>query len=222
LKNEYPYYEDDTVKPNVPFMKVKLLHENAIIPHRAHDTDAGLDIFNIENIAVMANSDNVIRTGISISIPNGWVAIVKEKSGRATKDKLTVGACVIDSDYRGELLIHLFNNSDIPVTFNIGEKIAQLVIVPCWCGQPEVVEELDDTDRGENRFGSTGIYGYDVGDTPQSGIVDKILEQKSKEVLGEIGTINSEGGLHNGELNMIVGHARRVNETIKKGENNEK
>ena len=139
------------------WMKVKKLHPEAKIPTRSHDGDAGLDVYNVENIAVMDNSDYVIRTGISIAIPDNWVAIVKEKSGRATKNKLTVGACVIDSGYRGEILIHLFNNSDLPVTFNIGEKIAQLVVVPCWTGQPEEVEELDDTSRGDGKFGSTGI-----------------------------------------------------------------
>lgn len=144
-----------------PFMKVVRLDTNAIVPERAHMGDAGLDVFNCENVAILAQSDKVIRTGISIAIPNGWVAVVKEKSGRATKNKLTVGACVIDAGYRGEVLIHLFNNSDIPVTFNIGEKIAQLVVVPCWTGQPEEVNILEDTERGEGRFGSTGLKNED-------------------------------------------------------------
>lgn len=141
------------------WMKVKKIDPNAIVPHRAHDTDAGLDVFCVENVGILEGSDAVIRTGISIAIPDGWVAVVKEKSGRATKNKLTVGACVIDSGYRGELLIHLFNNGDVPVTLLIGEKIAQLVVVPCWTGQPEEVDELDETERGEGRFGSTGISG---------------------------------------------------------------
>lgn len=138
------------------YLKVKLLHPNATVPHRAHDTDAGLDVFAVENGCVHAGKDHVIRTGISVAMPDGWCAVVKEKSGRATKNKLTVGACVIDSGYRGELLIHLFNNGDLPFTYGIGEKIAQLLIVPVWTGQPEVVEELEDTERGEGRFGSTG------------------------------------------------------------------
>jgi len=138
-------------------MKIKRLHENATIPHRAHDTDAGLDVCTIENGVIHVGKDAIIKTGFSMALPDGWVAMVKEKSGRATKNKLTVGACIIDSSYRGEVLIHLFNNDPlIPFTYGMGEKIAQLVIVPCWTGTPEEVEELDDTDRGEGRFGSTG------------------------------------------------------------------
>lgn len=137
------------------WMKVKKLVDNAIIPTRAHDTDAGLDVYCVENEVVMPHSDKVIKTGISMAIPVGWVAIVKERSGNATKKKVTIGACVIDSGYRGELLIHLFNNGDVPATFIMGDKIAQLVIVPCWNGEPDVVEELDDTPRGDKGFGST-------------------------------------------------------------------
>lgn len=154
------YYEDLADKSRAkitPFMRVKKLHENAIVPQRAHDTDAGLDLFCIENCVIMNGKDAIIKTGISIALPDGWFAIVKEKSGLSTKKKLTVGACVIDSSYRGEVLIHLFNNDpELPVGFEIGDKIAQLVVVPCWCGQPVEVEELDETKRGEGGFGSTG------------------------------------------------------------------
>lgn len=139
------------------WMKVRFLHENAICPTRSHRTDAGVDVYCIENEVVMPHTDKIIKTGISMAIPDGWVAIVKERSGNATKKKVTVGACVIDSGYRGELLIHLFNNGDVPATFIMGDKIAQLVIVPCWNGEPEVVEELDDTPRGDGGFGSTDV-----------------------------------------------------------------
>ena len=143
------------------WMNVKKLHPNAQLPHRAHDTDAGLDLFTIENGCVHVCQDAIVRTGISIAIPDGWVAIVKEKSGRATKDKITIGACVIDSGYRGELLVHVFNNdSKTPFTYSTGEKIAQLVVVPCWTGQPEWVNELEETERGEGRMGSTGNYRH--------------------------------------------------------------
>ncbi len=159
------------------WMKVKKIHDNAIIPQRGHTTDAGLDVFAIENGCVNPGKDGLVRTGISMAIPDGWVAIVKEKSGRATKNKITIGACVIDSDYRGELLIHLFNNDpDLPFTYGIGEKIAQLVIFPCWCGVPEEVDELNDTERGDGRMGSTGdtfeqamwksLHGSKTGEIP--------------------------------------------------------
>jgi dUTP pyrophosphatase len=152
------------------FMKVKRLTDNAIIPTRAHDTDAGVDVYCIQNEVVYPRSDRVLRTGIAISIPDGWVAIVKEKSGLATTKKVTVGACVIDSGYRGEIMIHLFNNTDIPATFIMGSKIAQLVVVPCWIGQPEEVTQLDETTRGEGRFGSTDVGTRFVKPTKGGGI----------------------------------------------------
>jgi dUTP pyrophosphatase len=140
------------------WMKIKKLHENATVPHRAHHNDAGVDLFTIENGVIHAGKDGIIRSGISLAIPDGWVAIVKEKSGRATKNKISVGACVIDSGYRGEILIHVFNNdSEIPLTYQAGEKIVQLVVVQCWTGQPVEVDELEDSERGEGRMGSTGL-----------------------------------------------------------------
>lgn len=168
-------------------MKVKFLHPNAIVPTRAHDTDAGLDVFTIENGVINAGKDGIVKTGIAISIPHGWSAIVKEKSGRSTNNKLTVGACVIDSGYRGEILIHLFNNGDIPFTYKAGEKIAQLVVVPVWTGYPEVVDELDETPRGEGRFGSTGLISKELDG--MSSLVGKAMKEviedacvKSKEM----------------------------------------
>lgn len=144
-------------KENKPFVRFKKLVPNAVIPHRAHHNDAGLDVCAIENGCIHAGKDGIIKTGLSIAVPDGWVAIVKEKSGLATTRKISVGACVIDSGYRGEILIHLFNNdATLPFTYGMGLKVAQLVVVPCWIGQPVEVEELEETERGEGRFGSTG------------------------------------------------------------------
>ena len=139
-------------------MRVKKLSPDAIIPTRAHAGDAGLDVYSTETITIEGNGDAVIPTGISIAIPEGWVCVVKEKSGRAVKNKLTLGACVIDSGYRGEVFIHLFNNGDEDVVINVAESVAQLVVFPCWCGQPKEVYELNDTDRGDGKFGSTGLH----------------------------------------------------------------
>jgi len=138
-------------------MKIKRLDVDAVLPSRAHNTDAGLDVYSLEDVHIPYYTDAVIKTGFAMSLPDGWVAIVKEKSGRATKNKLTIGACVIDSSYRGEVLIHLFNNGRGDVEIKAGEAIAQLVIVPCWTGQPIEVEDLGETERGEGKFGSTGL-----------------------------------------------------------------
>ena len=153
-------------------IKIKKLHNDAIIPKRAHHDDAGLDICCVENVVIYPNTDKLIRTGISMAIPEGYVGIVKERSGNAISKKITIGACVIDSGYRGELMIHLFNNSQfIPATFVIGDKIAQLVVVPCFMGNTLEVDELDETPRGSNGFGSTGL---------QSGELNYILGNKNK------------------------------------------
>ena len=147
------------------WMKVKKVHPDAIIPERAHDTDAGMDIFAIEDAIIHPQEDHLFALGWACAIPKGYALIVKEKSGRAVKDKLDVGACVIDSSYRGEVHCHLFNNHPVTnidlgygnVHIKKGEKIAQLVMVQVWDGKPEEVEELDETKRGEGAFGSSGL-----------------------------------------------------------------
>lgn len=138
-------------------MKVKRLSDDAIIPTRAHDTDAGLDVYTTERANIWPGKDHVFKLGWSCKIPDGWALVVKEKSGRAVKDKISIGACVIDSGYRGEVMIHIFNNSGSKLTIKKGESIAQVLLVPVWCGQPEEVNELDETERGEGRMGSTGL-----------------------------------------------------------------
>lgn len=213
------------VKPyeDPPFMCVKKLHDNAVIPHRAHGTDAGLDVFTIENGCIHPDQDGIIRTGIALSIPQGWTAIVKEKSGRAVNDKLSVGACVIDSSYRGEILIHMFNHGEIPFTYKIGEKIVQLVVVPCWTGQPVEVDELDDTERGEGKFGSTGLTDKDaheamknMAESAGESVADIINEANSAwqgDHADEVRKLEDtfvgplSGGIPLGELNVIVGRA---------------
>jgi len=140
------------------FMKIKKLHNDAIIPDRANPGDAGMDVYALEDAVIKAGEDYVFPLGWSCAIPDGWALIMKEKSGRAVKDKLDVGACVIDSGYRGEVHCHLFNNSrKINVPIKKGEKIAQVILVPIWNGTPEIVDELDETQRGSGAFGSSGL-----------------------------------------------------------------
>lgn len=280
------------------YLKFKRLHPQAVIPHRANDTDAGMDVYSIENTVIPAGGDALIPLGLMCEFPPGYSLIFKNKSGRATKDKLGVGACVtgdtlvntnagfypaeeltdtfvtqrkikvmsydendnvytfqdfsgfkrvsretevlsitfqdlnggphvintitvdpghhfydfdkgwveaeslevgailnhlkvikveegtddvystnveetknyisqgglinhncvVDSEYRGELMTHVFNHSDKEVTIPAGQKITQFVIVPVWTGQPEEVQEIDtETKRGAGGFGSTGV-----------------------------------------------------------------
>lgn len=133
-------------------------------PVRAHSTDAGIDFFipnDFEQIVLNPNEDVLIDSKVKVIVPKGYALIFKEKSGVATKKKLTLGASVVDSDYRGVVHFHLFNNGTEVQTLGPGEKIVQGVIVPV--SLEEVVEisneeyDRDSTDRGAGGFGSTGV-----------------------------------------------------------------
>jgi len=135
----------------------KKMHEDAIIPQRAHQDDAGMDVYSIENIKIAPRSDIMTGIGLASQFSSDWVLLVYNKSGRSTKMKLDKGAEVIDSGYRGEIHVHLFNHSEEWVFIPKGEKIAQLILMPIWNGNPEEVTELSDTSRGSGGFGSTGL-----------------------------------------------------------------
>jgi len=145
------------IKKKSMSIKFKKLHPDAVIPDRAHSTDAGMDVYSIETLVIEPWADVKIGLGLACAFPKNYVLLVFNKSGRATKDKLNKGAEVIDSGYRGEIHVHLFNSSHTQVIINKGEKIAQLILMPIWAGQPEEVDLLDETDRGTGGFGSTGI-----------------------------------------------------------------
>ena len=138
-------------------LQFKKLHPDAIVPKRAHGDDAGLDVYTIEDIRIPARGDMVTGLGLACKFPKGHALLVYNKSGRATKLKLDKGAEVIDAGYRGEIHVHLFNHSDLNVVIKKGEKIAQLILVPIWAGQPVEVDELDNTERGDGGFGSSGL-----------------------------------------------------------------
>lgn len=135
----------------------KKLHEDAVIPQRAHFGDAGMDVYSIEDINIEPRSDVLTGLGLACEFESDYTLLVFNKSGRATKLKLDKGAEVIDSTYRGEIHVHLFNHSDNPVFIPKGEKIAQFILMPIWNGEPEEVQSLDETDRGTGGFGSTGV-----------------------------------------------------------------
>ena len=138
-------------------LEFKKLHPDAVVPQRAHGDDAGMDVYTIEDIRIPARGDMITGLGLACKFPKGHALLVYNKSGRATKLKLDKGAEVIDAGYRGEIHVHLFNHSDVNVIIRKGEKIAQLILVPIWAGQPVEVDELDDTERGDGGFGSSGV-----------------------------------------------------------------
>jgi dUTP pyrophosphatase len=138
------------------YLNVKLLSKNAKMPTRGTVQSAGLDFYTPKDFIIFPREAILIPLDISIEMPEGYAIIMKEKSGVSTRTRTDLGACVIDSDYRGNCHVHLFNNSDEEVIFNKGDKVCQGLIVPVWIGQPKEVEELNmNTERGEGGFGST-------------------------------------------------------------------
>lgn len=141
-------------------IKVKKLDERAVIPTYGSEFSAGADLYAVadSDITIKAGQTEFIHTGLSIEIPEGYVGLVYARSGLACKQSLApankVG--VIDSDYRGELMVALHNHCSEDRTVASGERIAQLVITPYLTAEFEVNDELSDTERGEGGFGSTG------------------------------------------------------------------
>lgn len=125
------------------------------MPVRAHDTDAGADLRSPVETVVPARGSRVIETGVHIQLPHGYVGMLKSKSGLNVRHGITSEG-VIDEGYTGSIKVKLYNHSDYPFAFARGEKITQLVIVPCAYVGFELSEDLEDSERGDGGFGSTG------------------------------------------------------------------
>ena len=138
-------------------LQVKRLCDNAKLPTRAHNGDAGMDVYAVDNFTIPARGAYCHDVFLSTKFDNDHVLLVYNKSGRAVKNALSKGAEVIDSSYRGSIHVHLFNHSDEDVHITVGEKIAQVLLLPVWNGEPEEVDTLDETDRGTGGFGSSGL-----------------------------------------------------------------
>ena len=141
-------------------VKVKKLDDRAILPTYGSAYAAGADLYALiegESLTIGAGETVLVRTGLSVEIPEGYVGLIYARSGLATKRGLApankVG--VIDSDYRGEVKIALFNQSGEEQIVSAGERVAQLVIAPYLAVEYEQAEELSSTVRGEGGFGST-------------------------------------------------------------------
>lgn len=137
-------------------MKLKVkLDEGAMMPTRAHETDAGLDIYSREEQIVSAKEAAIFDTGVHIELPIGTVGMLKSKSGLNVKHGITSEG-VIDVGYTGSIVVKLYNHSGFDYRVKAGDKISQLVILPIITPTPYLVESLEDTERGDNGFGSTG------------------------------------------------------------------
>ncbi|OJU12972.1 MAG: deoxyuridine 5'-triphosphate nucleotidohydrolase [Clostridiales bacterium 43-6] len=142
-------------------LTIKKLDEHAILPTRATEGSAGMDLYALseEEQIIKAGERVSISTGIAISLPSkDYVALVFARSGLSTKHGITLANCVgvIDSDYRGEIKVALINQSKEDYRLQPKERIAQLCILPVLGMEIEEVQELDETRRGAGGFGSTG------------------------------------------------------------------
>lgn len=137
-------------------MKVKL-DPGAIMPTRAHETDAGLDLYSPVRQVIRANDRESIDTGVHVAIPAGYVGMITSKSGLMAKEGITSRG-TIDSGYSGSIGAVLFNHSGKDYIVEKGQKITQLVLIPIITPELELVDELEDTKRGTGGFGSTGKF----------------------------------------------------------------
>ena len=141
-------------------INIKKLNKNAIIPTKGSEYAAGYDLYACIDAPIIITHHSTVKvgTGLSIEIPTGYFGAIFARSGLATKQGLrpanATGVC--DSDYRGEYIVALHNDTDIPQTINPMERIAQLIVIPFLSIEFNEIDELSKTERGEDGFGSTG------------------------------------------------------------------
>ena len=140
---------------NFSELQIKKMAEDAILPTRAHPDDAGLDLYGLEDQLVGPGQGKMLRTGIAIALPTGFVGLVADRSSMAKKGMKTAGG-VIDAGYRGEIHIVMWNLSREEIRIQKGERIAQLLIMPIATPAVLGVAELSETARGAKGFGSSG------------------------------------------------------------------
>lgn len=141
-------------------LKVKLLYNNSKMPEFAHEGDAGMDVFSIEDKIIKKGESSLISTGIQLELPKNTEIQVRPKSGLALKNQITVlnSPGTIDEGYRGEIKVVLINHGKQDFHVKEGMKIAQIVLKPIYAVKICKVEEINEnTSRGENGFGSSGI-----------------------------------------------------------------
>ncbi len=139
-------------------VNIRLLNDNAKVPKKGTEYSAGYDLYSVSDTEIKSGETKLVSTGIAAEIPNGYFGGVFARSGLAVKEGLRPANCVavIDSDYRGEIKVPLYNDSKEDRVITEGERIAQLIIIPFLSVQFNEVETLSKTKRGEGGFGSTG------------------------------------------------------------------
>lgn len=137
-------------------IKVRQLHPDARLPRRATEFDAGLDLVAVDFVFIGPGERAIVGTGVSMEIPIGYAGFIWPRSGLAAKHGIDTLAGLVDSTYRGEVKVVLLNTGHEAFNIMPGDRIAQIVIQPIDLRRCEFVERLDDTERGDNGFGSTG------------------------------------------------------------------
>lgn len=135
-------------------MKI-MLENGAYMPLRAHSTDAGLDLRAFHAGSVGVHDCETFRTGVHVQLPKGCAGLLVSKSGLMTKCGIT-STGLIDEGYTGEILVKLFNHGRASYHVNAGDKITQLVVFPVRYEELEIVDSLEESERGENGYGSSG------------------------------------------------------------------
>ena len=138
-------------------MKVKFLSPTAKVPTKSSELAAGYDLYADKSAVLLPRTHTKVTTGLALKLECGFYGRVASRSGLSFNHGIEVGAGVLDADYRGEVKINLHNHSDDEYTVNAGDRVAQLIIENANSPGIEVVADLDQTERGENGFGSTGL-----------------------------------------------------------------
>ena len=133
-----------------------MLDEGAYMPERAHAADAGYDLRTPVNVQIAVRRGATIDTKVHVMIPKGYAGFIKSKSGLLSRNNIRVDG-VVDAGYTGTIKVMMFNDGLLDKTFRVGDKIAQLVILPIETPELEEVSSLEETERGDNGFGSSGI-----------------------------------------------------------------
>ncbi|PIT97677.1 dUTP diphosphatase [Candidatus Berkelbacteria bacterium CG10_big_fil_rev_8_21_14_0_10_41_12] len=154
-------FDEDTIRiteakvADINKLKVRKIHPSATVPSYSHNGDAGLDLFAVEGATVASGKRASIGTGISVEIPMGYAGLIWDRSGLSQKKGLKTLGGVIDSTYRGEIIVGLYNTSDEAVELMKGDRVAQMLIQPVESAKLEIVEDLSETQRADKGFGST-------------------------------------------------------------------
>ena len=141
-------------------MKI-MLDPGALMPVRSYPDDAGLDLFSLEEKIIMPGESAVFDTGVHVELPRGTFGKLESKSGLHFRFDVVCLGGVVDASYRGSINVKLTNIGKRPYMVRKGQKIVQMIIQPYLAPEMELVDELSDSDRGSNGFGSTDKYTHD-------------------------------------------------------------